>query len=284
MRVSLCLLASMVCAAQLAGQTPDPDAAPAKPNATAIVDAVAALGAQDLRSIRYTGASSNHAGALDPRAPRHAVKVYDVAIDYPASAMQIELVRGISSVSPEEGVPASVEPRQVEAVNGRTAWDAVAPAAAVAPRKKREAKQVAQTADAAVPPPQANPDAAGERRQRIWITPHGFLKAALGNQPALRPAGNGTEVSFYLGTQRFIGFINSKNEVERVRTWVKRASGDLLIDTTYTEYRQFGSTLFPTRIVQRVTGEPVLDLSITAVQPNAPVRVVVPATLTASGR
>jgi hypothetical protein len=153
-----------------------------------------------------------------------------------------------------------------------------------ASRNKREAKRAAEAAEAAVPPPQANPDAAGERRQRIWVTPHGFLKAALGNQPALRPAGNGTEVSFYLGTQRFVGFINSKNEVERVRTWVKRPAGDLLIDTTYTEYRPFGSTLFPTRIVQRVSGEPVLDLAITAVQPNAPVRVVVPATLTASGR
>ena len=97
LRVSLCLYASLVCAAPVAGQAPEPDAVPAKPNATAIVDAVAALGAQDLRSIRYTGASSMQAGALDPRAPRHAVKVYEVSIDYPASAMQIELVRGITT-------------------------------------------------------------------------------------------------------------------------------------------------------------------------------------------
>ena len=115
-----------------------------------------------------------------------------------------------------------------------------------------------------------------ERRYAIWVTPHGFLKAALANQPALRPAGAGTEVSFYSGAQRFVGFVNSKNQVERVRIWIKRSSGDLLIDTTYTDYATFGNASFPTRIVQTQTGQPTLELSITAVQPNARVRVPVP--------
>jgi len=65
-----------------------------------------------------------------------------------------------------------------------------------------------------------------------------------------------------------------------VRTWIKQPSGgDLLIDTTYTDYASFGKVSFPTRIVQTQTGRPTLELSITTVQPNVPVRVPIPEAL-----
>ena len=65
-----------------------------------------------------------------------------------------------------------------------------------------------------------------------------------------------------------------------MRTWIKQPSGDdLLIDTTYTDYATFGKVSFPTRIVQAQTGQPTLELSITSVQPNVPVRVPIPETL-----
>jgi hypothetical protein len=115
------------------------------------------------------------------------------------------------------------------------------------------------------------------------MTPHGFLKAALANQPALQAAGSGTEVSFYAGAHRYVGFLNSKHQVERVRTWVRRPDlGDVLLDTTYTDYQTFAGVAFPTRITQLENGRRVLDVTVTAVQPNVAVRVPVPAGLGAS--
>lgn len=270
----------------LSAQEPE---VPSKPNPNAIEAAVTVLGAADLRTIRYSGTGYIHvsgqrlltAGSGD----RIALKRYEVSIDYPASAMAVELVR--------EGAPGdgAVTGRHIQAVNGATAWDVdFAPAsdATITRTSSKRPTSAKDPADGSKPidgvpglvpqPPQLAPDAALERRYAIWVTPHGFLKAALANQPALRPAGAGTEVSFYSGAQRFVGFVNSKNQVERVRTWIKRPSGDLLIDTTYTNYAVFGKISFPTRIVQTRTGQPTLELLITAVQPNAPVRVPAPET------
>lgn len=281
MGVAVLLAAGLVLSAQ------EP-AAPSKPNPNAIEAAVTALGAADLRTIRYSGTGYIHvsgqrvltAGSGD----RIALKRYEASIDFPASAMAVELVREGNASG-----DGAARDRHIQAVNGATAWDvAFAPARDVALTRTSASKRSASKARAdestlvdGVPglvpqPPQLAPDAALERRYAIWATPHGFLKAALANQPALRPAGAGTEVSFYSGAQRFVGFVNSKNQVERVRIWIKRPSGDLLIDTTYTDYATFGKASFPTRIVQTQTGQPTLELSITAVQPNAPVRVPVP--------
>ena len=272
-------------------------AAPAKPNPSAIEAAVTVLGGSDLRSIRYSGTGYIHVGGqrlLTPGAgDRIALKRYDVSIDYPASAMSVEIVREGSASG-----DAVLTDRHIQAVSGATAWDvSFAPASDSAitrtsgTKRSTVAKAPAdKSKSAGVEPglvpqaPQVNPGAAVERRYAIWVTPHGFLKAALANQPALRPAGAGTEVSFYSGAQRFVGFINSKNQVERVRTWIKQPSGDLLIDTTYTDYAMFGKISFPTRIVQTLTGQPTLELLITAVQPNAPVRVPVPDALAAAIR
>ena len=253
-------------------------AAPSKPNPNTIEAAVTVLGASDLRSIRYSGTGYLHVSGqrlLTPGAgERIALKSYDVAIDYPASAMSVEIVRE-GGASGE----AAATDRHIQAVSGATAWDvSFAPASDPAINRTSARKPSTFTkapADrsnsAGVVPglvaqaPQVNPGAAVERRYAIWVTPHGFLKAALANQPALRPAGAGTEVSFYSGAQRFVGFVNSKNQVERVRIWIKQPSGDLLIDTTYTDYATFGQVSFPTRIVQTLTGQPTLTLPRPAV-------------------
>jgi hypothetical protein len=287
------------CAVLLAGGlglSAQEPAAPSKPNPNAIEAAATVLGAADLRTIRYSGTGYIHVSGQRLLSAdgggRIALKRYEVSIDYPASAMSVELVRERSAPGDDDATD-----RHVQAVNGATAWDvAYAPAsdATITRTSSKRSTSAKAPADGSrsvddvpglVPQPaQLAADAALERRYAIWVTPHGFLKAALANQPALRPAGAGTEVSFYSGAQRFVGFVNSKNQVERVRTWIKRPSGDLLIDTTYTDYAAFGKISFPTRMVQIRTGQPTLELSITAVQPNAPVRVAVPDTLSVSSR
>jgi hypothetical protein len=281
--LALVLAASLTTRAQTS-----PETAPPKPDPNALVDAMAALGGTHLQSIKYSGAGtivlSTEAmlasAALPPLQP---LKGYEVSIDYPASAMQIDLVPD-AGASPTAATPDGSQTHHIEAINGAVAWDLMVTVAPAGAGHKKARGKIADASPASIDePPRLNAAAALLRRQLIWITPHGFLKAALANQPALRPAGAGTEVSFYAATNRYVGFLNSKHQVERVRTWVRRPpESDVLIDTTYTEYAAFGSVSFPTRIRQLQNGQLMLDVMITAVQPNVAVRVPVPPGLGAS--
>ncbi|MGH9329719.1 MAG: MBL fold metallo-hydrolase, partial [Vicinamibacterales bacterium] len=77
---------------------------------------------------------------------------------------------------------------------------------------------------------------------------------------------------------RFQGTVNSQNLVEKVETWIDNpVLGDMLVETTYSEYKDFGGLKFPTKIVQKQGGAPTLELTITEVHPNAPVTIEVPA-------
>jgi hypothetical protein len=264
-------------AGQTAPSTTDGAKADVKPDANAIVEARRVLGEDSVQSIRYAGSGAAALDAIgaDTETPLRSVQRYDVLIDYPASTMHVDIVEG-----PADAAPATAPlAHHVEAINGTLAWDAdfvAMPAKHAAPGKARGRLTLAAHASSSAVAPRVNAAASLLRRQAIWTTPHGFLKAALANQPALRAAGSGTEVSFYAGTNRYVGFLNSKHEVERVRTWVHRPEGDVLLDTTYTDYAAFGALSFPTRIRQFQNGRPVLDATITSVEANVPVRIAVP--------
>lgn len=255
-----------------AASSSSPRASAAKPDANAIVAAVTMLGAADLQTLKYSGSGAIYAAGQGagpaPAGLRVTLRRYEAAVDYPASAMQVDLAWDVGAPAPAGGSPvAASEQRQIHGVNGSTAWDIpFAPPPSAAGR-------VTLVPQAPLP----NAAALAERRQGIWTTPHGFLKAALANQPALQPAGTGTEVSFFSGPRRYVGFINSRHQVERVRTWVAHPTlGDLLIDITYTGYERFGGIMFPTRISQRQGAHPALELAVDTVVPNAAVKIPVP--------
>jgi glyoxylase-like metal-dependent hydrolase (beta-lactamase superfamily II) len=52
--------------------------------------------------------------------------------------------------------------------------------------------------------------------------------------------------------------------------------GDVVVETTYGNYRDFGGIKFPTRITQKEGGFPMLDLAITDVKPNINAAIAVP--------
>ena len=110
---------------------------------------------------------------------------------------------------------------------------------------------------------------------QIWMTPHGFLKAAAANQASVTTAAvNGRTlhtVSFTaLGKYPVRGTINDRNLVERVETRIANPLlGDMPIEATYSDYKDFGGVMFPTRIVQRQGGHPTLDVTVGEVQPNS---------------
>jgi hypothetical protein len=71
------------------------------------------------------------------------------------------------------------------------------------------------------------------------------------------------------GKYKMTGIMNSHNQVERVRTWVDQSLvGDMLVETEYGGYRDFGGVQFPAHIMQKQDGFPSLDLSVSSVIAN----------------
>jgi glyoxylase-like metal-dependent hydrolase (beta-lactamase superfamily II) len=112
----------------------------------------------------------------------------------------------------------------------------------------------------------------------IWSTPQGFVKGAMANNATQKAVATGTEVSFMVGGKyKITGLINARGEVEKVQTWIDQPIvGDMLVETTYSDYKKFGGVLFPGHIVQSQDGFPTLDLNIAGVSTNMAVDITVP--------
>jgi glyoxylase-like metal-dependent hydrolase (beta-lactamase superfamily II) len=256
-----------------------------------IEEAADALGAANLTSLRFTGLGANFSVGQSPNPgapwPRVTIKSYDAAVNYDTASMRVELVREQGSIPPRGGgLPFTGEQRVTEFVNGNHAWNVrLVPPPPPPPRGPND--------PAPVPPPPAvratprvveqapEPQfaAAAERLQQIWLTPHGFLRAAMANKATTRRTGGGTEVSFTVeGKYKFTGIVNARNQVERVQTWVANpVLGDMPVEALYSDYEQVeGGVWFPTRIIQKQGGHPSLELWVFSVQPNAPVDISTP--------
>jgi glyoxylase-like metal-dependent hydrolase (beta-lactamase superfamily II) len=138
------------------------------------------------------------------------------------------------------------------------------------------------------PPPQPGnfnqnitPANAGWTQQlEIWTTPWGFLKGAAANNATARSqrAGGKTyNVVSWMTPQKapsgaaytVTGYINDQNMVERVETWVEHPIlGDLPVESTFTEYRDFGGVKVPGKIVQKRAGWPTFEATITSASAN----------------
>jgi glyoxylase-like metal-dependent hydrolase (beta-lactamase superfamily II) len=271
------VLASMAAVSMVRAQAPD-----------RIKRAADALGAANLKSVRFTGLGANFSVGQSPNPsepwPRVTIKNYDAAINYDAASMRVELAREQGAIPPRGGgLPFTGEQRSIEFVNGNQAWNVplmpppppASGAAAAAPVAQGPGGRPIFVEQA--PEPQFA--AAAERMQQIWLTPHGFLRAAMANNATTRPVGDGSEVSFTVGGKyKFTGIVNRRNQVERVQTWVENAVlGEMPLEVLYSDYEQVnGAISFPMRIIQKQGGYPSLDLWIFSVQPNAPVDIQIP--------
>jgi glyoxylase-like metal-dependent hydrolase (beta-lactamase superfamily II) len=122
-------------------------------------------------------------------------------------------------------------------------------------------------------------DSSWDSQYAFWLTPFGFLKGASANNASLRSATvQGTKynvVSFSVDNKyKVVGYINDKNLVERVQTWIDNdVLGDMLVETFYDLYKDFDGVKFPTSIIEKQGGFPVLILSVTEVKPNTSVTI-----------
>jgi glyoxylase-like metal-dependent hydrolase (beta-lactamase superfamily II) len=234
-------------------------------DAKAVLQAAsAAMGANNVKSIQYSGTGWNAAVGQsfgpDGDWPRFEMTSYTRTIDYDNRSSREELTRRQGTYPPQGGggTPLQGEQRQINLVSGNFAWNLQG-----------------TTANPAL--------AAAELRQlEIWLSPHGFLKGAMAanaNPTAMTvalPSGKVTIVSFTaLGKYKVNGTINAQNMVERVQTWVPNpVFGDMVYEHRYTDYKDFAGVKFPT-VLHSHQGDPRLnpghnwmEVRVTAAQPN----------------
>lgn len=216
-----------------------------------------AMGSTLLGNMQFTATGSMHivGQSNSPDAPGPASKVtrYRLDIDYMVPAMRVDVER--------------TSQRQIQTVRGSLSWnmaDLNGSNAVVAP--------------------------IGERLLEIWTSPHGVIKAAQKAGADLKVAverganGRNVTVLTFPGAGTIIkATLNADNLVERVETRASNAArGDVITETVYSGYKdakQISATpvhpedltgvLFPTRIVSKQGGRPVLDLTVTSARPNA---------------
>ena len=107
-----------------------------------------------------------------------------------------------------------------------------------------------------------------EGQQQIWMTPHGFLRAAVAHDAKTRRVPLGTEVSFVLAGKPYVGIIDGSNLVDRVHTWVNHpVLGEILVEVLYRDYEKVeGGLMFPTHIVKSEGGKVSLDVWLSSVR------------------
>jgi glyoxylase-like metal-dependent hydrolase (beta-lactamase superfamily II) len=217
-------------------------------DASAVLGEVArALGTADLKTVQYSGSGFAYAFAQNyrpdvPYPKFHAT--YSRAIDYERGISREETVRTQFESPPRGG-------------GGQPLY--------------REARGAAVSGESG-----------GWGAGAVALTPHGFVKAALRANPTVgsrRVGGRDLTIITFTARNRYKveGYVNAQHLVERIDTWTANPIlGDMLIETTFAEYREFGGARFPTRIVQRQGGFPTLEATITDVRPNASVDLQLP--------
>jgi len=212
---------------------------------TVISNASKAMGADTLKTIQYSGSGFDFAMGQAPNPnspwPKFIDKTYTRTINFEAPASRMDRIRMQGENPPRGGGQQPVRGEQPQnqtiIVNANTPW---------------------------------------VQQLEIWMTPYGFLKAATANNAAVKTqtvGGKRFNVLTFTGQNKAMvnGYINDQNMVERVETWIDNAMlGDMLFEAAYSDYKDFGGVKFPTRIVQRQGGYPILELTINDVKPNAP--------------
>ena len=223
------------------------------------------LGAASVKSIKYSGTGRwfQFGQAPNPTLPwpPFDVSSFQAAINYDTPSARVEMVRR-QTLEPPRVRPAPVEQRSIQVVSGTSAWNLAVPAGA---------------APGSAPVPQPQPAAVEERTLEIWATPQGFLKAARANNATSAPANGDSTVTFAVAGRNYVGAINAQSQVENVQTWLDTpVLGDTLVETTYSDYKDFGGVMFPGHIVRTQGGHPILDITVSQVRLNPAVDIPVP--------
>ena len=221
-----------------------------------------AMGAGDLKSIRYAGdgIGFTFGQAFRPGMQWPKINIHSEirTINYDTASMRDEIVLSRAEPKGGGGYPIVAQQRNDQFVSGEYAWNQGAAGPAPGPRY------------------------VGDRVHQLWITPHGVLKAAMKNRATVEWRTQGgrslAAVSFTApGKFAATAYIDDNYLVERVESRLPDpVLGDTVAVTRYSNYRDFGGVKFPLSIKQSQGGFPVLDLAVKEVQPNAPADIQLP--------
>src|SRR5215472_2175526 len=216
-----------------------------QPDPKAVLSAVSkALGADNLKTIQYSGSGADFSlgQAMNPTSPwpRFNNKSYTRTIDFEKQASQLQRVRTQGENPPHGGggQPLVGEQNQnlVVIFNDNTPW---------------------------------------AQRLDLVMLPWGFLRAASAASDVTVKAekmnGKKFTVVSFLGQNKapVSAYIDDQNIIEKVDTKLDNAVlGDMPYEALYTDYKDFNGVKFPTHMVQKQGGYPILDLTITDVKPN----------------
>jgi len=268
MRTRQCMLAAIAIMVALAVPTSH-----AQDPKTVLTAAVNAMGSTLLGNIQFTATGTSNAmgQSFRPDGPWPAFKLtrYKMDVDYliPAIRVDLERTNPDGPVQGGGGLPLAAPQRQIQSARVNTAWN------------------MADLNGA-----NAAPAPIGDRLLQIWTTPHGVIKAAQKAGADLKVVvergadGRNISVLTFPAAGTIVrATLDADNLVERVETRADNpVLGDIITETVFSGYKdakQISSTpvhpedltgvLFPTHIVQKQGGFPVLDLTITSVHPNA---------------
>ncbi|MEQ1948598.1 MAG: MBL fold metallo-hydrolase [Bryobacteraceae bacterium] len=178
---------------------------------------------------------------------------YNVEIDYTIPSMRIDSER-MNSPRPQQGGVGALQAapiRSIQNVSGTIAWNVnAAGASARAPRAAVE-----------------------DRLLQLWVTPPGIVKAArqAGSAAVLSRSKGRRIVIFPLRGRMIKATLNADTLVERVEYMIDNpVTGDTPVEIAYTGYTKFDGVPFPTRIVQKVGGQAVLDLNVSRCDCKSP--------------
>ena len=209
----------------------------AQDSRAALDAAAAAMGSNQLQSVVVSAAGSNHAfgQAFKPGGPWPAFKItrYTQSINFASPSMRVELQR----TNPDG------------AIQGGGGLPLAAP----------------QTQNQVLAPGATGPATTALALQ-LWASPHGVIKAAQQHNATV----NGRTVTFTISGTKIRATLGADSTVQKVEHLIDNTmTGDTPVEWEYSAYRDFNGIKYPTRIVQRQGGFPVLDLTVSDVTPNA---------------
>jgi glyoxylase-like metal-dependent hydrolase (beta-lactamase superfamily II) len=242
--VKKCLVLAGLCAQLIA--------APSAQDARAVIaTASRAIGVAELKSVEYSATGFDFALGQAPNPsspwPKFIEKSYTRAIDFETPASKVDRVRMQGENPPHGGgqqpIVGEQPASQTIVVNAGTPW---------------------------------------VQQLELWMTPHGFLRAASARSATLEAktvAGKRFNVITFVGDNKakVNGYIDDQNLVERVETWIDNAFlGDMSFEAIYSEYKPVGGAQFPMPLVQKQGGYPIFDLRVSDVKPNATLAIQAP--------
>ena len=234
-------------------------ATPSVDGEATIARANQAMGGNNLKSIRYSaeGTGYTFGQAFVPTAawPKITVHAQARSINYDTGSMRDEITLSRAEPTGGGGYPLQGQQRNEQFVSGAFAWN--------------------QAATGPVPGPRFVAD----RVHQLWVTPHGVLKAAQRNKATAQARSDGATALTFTEPGRFgaTAIVGADGLVQQVDSRAPDAVlGEVDVVTRYSNYRDVGGVKFPGRIEQSMAGQPVLDVQVRDVQPNAAVDIAAP--------